>query len=63
MSDQTAKYVDGLYEDLRDPAEAVAYLSAAIEDDDPQIFRLALRDVADAWKVELGHRTNSEQKS
>ncbi len=48
MSELTAKYVDGLYEDLRDPAEAAAYLNAAVEDGDQQGFLLALRDVAEA---------------
>ncbi|MBP7961587.1 MAG: putative addiction module antidote protein [Caldilineaceae bacterium] len=48
MSELTAKYVDGLYEDLRDPIEAAAYLNAAVEDGDQQGFLLALRDVAEA---------------
>jgi len=48
MSELTAKYVDGLYEDLGDPVEAAAYLNAAVEDGDQQVFLLALRDVAEA---------------
>jgi len=48
MSELAVKYVDGLYEDLRDPDEAAAYLNAAVEDGDQQVFLLALRDVAEA---------------
>jgi probable addiction module antidote protein len=40
---------DYLNESLKDPKEAVAYLNAALEDDDRRVFLLALRDVADAW--------------
>jgi len=37
-----------LDEDLRAPTEAVAYLNACLEDGDPEVFLLALRDVARA---------------
>jgi probable addiction module antidote protein len=33
------------YKGLGDPVEATAYLNAALEDEDPRIFLLALRDV------------------
>jgi len=33
---------------LADPEEAAAYLNAALEDGDQQVFLLALRDVAEA---------------
>lgn len=42
-------YEDLLLEDLKEPAEAAAYLEAAIEEDDPAVFLLALRQVAQAW--------------
>jgi probable addiction module antidote protein len=42
------RYEDVLDEDLEDPTEAVGYLNACLEDDDPEIFLLALRDVARA---------------
>jgi probable addiction module antidote protein len=42
-------YKDGLFEDLRDPEFAVAYLNAALEEDAPDVFLLHLRDVAEAW--------------
>lgn len=32
-----------------DPQEAKLYLEAAMEDEDPQVFLLALKDVADAY--------------
>jgi probable addiction module antidote protein len=39
---------DVLDEDLKDPAEAPGYLNACLEDGDPEVFLLALRDVARA---------------
>ena len=39
-------YESDLNQDLADPREAAAYLTAAIEDGDRQVFLLALRDVA-----------------
>ena len=41
-------YDDYLIESLKDPKEAEAYLNAALEDEDPRVFLLALRDVAAA---------------
>ena len=41
-------YEEVLLEDLKDPAEAAAYLEAALEDKDPSVFLLALRQVAQA---------------
>jgi probable addiction module antidote protein len=41
-------FEDVLDEHLRDPAEAVGYLNACLEDGDPEVFLLALRDVARA---------------
>jgi len=37
-----------LIESLRDPGEAERYLNAALEEDDPELFLLALRNVAEA---------------
>lgn len=51
MSEVTVKYEDGLLADLIDPAEAAAYLDAAIEDGDQQTFLLALRDVTEAHRI------------
>src|SRR5438445_12500553 len=41
-------YHPELIEALRDPREAAEYLSAALEDGDPEGFLLGLRDVAEA---------------
>lgn len=51
MSEITVKYEDSLRAALTDPDEAAAYLNAAIEDGDPEVFLLALRDVAEARGV------------
>lgn len=48
MNNISVPYEDGLHVDLQDPAEAAAYLNAAIEEGDQQVFLLALRDVAEA---------------
>lgn len=39
-------YEEHLDEVLQDDEEALAYLNAALADDDPDVFLLALRDVA-----------------
>ncbi|HWS03909.1 MAG TPA: addiction module antidote protein [Gammaproteobacteria bacterium] len=44
----SAAYEEVLLEDLKDPTEAAAYLEAALEDADPSVFLLALRQVAQA---------------
>jgi probable addiction module antidote protein len=41
-------YQDSLLESLTDASEAAAYLNAALEDGDNEVFLLALRNVADA---------------
>ena len=48
MSALTARYEEGLHEALLDPAEAAAYLNAALTDGDVDGFLLALRDVAES---------------
>jgi probable addiction module antidote protein len=45
----TRDYNISLYEELQDPAFAVAYLNAALEEDSQDVFLLHLRDVAEAW--------------
>lgn len=45
---QTKKYKEHLLKSLEDPKEAAAYLDACLEDEDPHIFLLALKDVAEA---------------
>jgi DNA-binding phage protein len=36
---------------LQDPERAVSYLQSALEENDPDVFQLALRDVAEAQGV------------
>ena len=43
------KYHEELIESLKKPAEAAAYLTAALEENDQEVFLLALRDVAEAY--------------
>ncbi len=45
---RSKSYQQALIEALKDPLEAQEYLNAALEDDDPEVFLLALRDVAEA---------------
>ena len=48
MSKTTENYEDGLKESLLNPEEAAAYLSAALEENDQEVFLLALRDITEA---------------
>lgn len=41
-------YTAVLEERLKNPAEAAAYLNAALEDEDYRVFLMAIRDVANA---------------
>ena len=41
-------YQDSLKESLKDPKEAEAYLNASLDENDPELFLLALRHVAEA---------------
>jgi len=50
MPKRTRSYRESLLEDLRDPAEAALYLNAAIEDS-PEMFLIALKDVAEAKEI------------
>lgn len=45
---KSKSYTDFLFERLKDPKEAAAYLNAALEDSDPGVFLIALRDIAQA---------------
>ncbi len=48
MMANSKNYQDSLLESLADANEAAAYLNAALEDGDNEVFLLALRNVADA---------------
>jgi probable addiction module antidote protein len=46
---KSKSYQSNLLESLKDPTEAVEYLNAALEDGEPEVFLLALRDVVDSY--------------
>ncbi len=48
MNLTTANYETGLKAALADPEEAAAYLNAALEENDQEVFLLALRDITEA---------------
>lgn len=48
MEQITANYEDGLKATLLNPDEAAAYLDSALEENDQEVFLLALRDIAEA---------------
>jgi probable addiction module antidote protein len=48
MSKTSTSYQEGLIKDLANPDEAAAYLNAALEDGDKEVFLMALRDIAEA---------------
>lgn len=48
MRKKSKPYKDFLFERLKNPEEAAAYLNAALEDNDPGVFSIALRDIAQA---------------
>jgi len=46
---KSRNYKNHLVESLKDPTEAAEYLNAALEDGEPEVFLLALRDVVDSY--------------
>lgn len=48
MMPRSRSYQEDLFEALRDPEEAKEYLNAALEDVNPEVFVLALKDVVEA---------------
>ncbi len=58
-------YKEDLLIALRDPEEAREYLNAALEDENPEIFLLALRDVVEANSTmsEVAKGTNRNRES
>ena len=62
----TEPYRNHLVQSLKeDPGEAARYLSACLEDEDPRMFLIALRDVADAYGGvrSLANRTGLNRES
>lgn len=62
---KSKSYQEELVKDLQDPSEAGEYLNAALEDEDPEIFLLALRDVAEAHggMTRLSERTHLNREN
>ena len=62
---RTRSYKDDLLKALTDPTEAREYLNAALEDENPEVFLLALRDVVEANSTmsELARATNRNRES
>ena len=62
---RTRSYKDDLLKALTDPEEAREYLNAALEDENPEVFLLALRDVVEANSTmsELARATNRNRES
>lgn len=62
---RSRSYRDDLLRALTDPEEAREYLNAALEDENPEVFLLALRDVVDANSTmsELARATNRNRES
>lgn len=48
MNQNTTSYEEGLKASLINPDEAAAYLNAALEENDQEVFLLALRDITEA---------------
>lgn len=48
MENKNTQYQQDLIDSLKDPVEAAAYLNAAIEEGEKEVFLLALRNVAEA---------------
>jgi probable addiction module antidote protein len=62
---RSTAYQAALVESLRDPGEAEDYLNAALEEDDPELFLLALRNVAEAQGgvAQLAEKTKLNRES
>lgn len=58
-------YQADLIESLRDPREAEEYLNAALEEEDPELFLLALRNVTEAQGgvAQLAEKTKLNRES
>ncbi len=62
---KSRSYRDDLLKSLRDPEEAKEYLNAALEDENPEVFLLALKDIVDAntSMSKLAQATNRNRES
>lgn len=53
MTKKHRNYEESLFEALKDPQEALAYLNAALLDEDERVFLLALKDVFAAQGIDI----------
>jgi probable addiction module antidote protein len=62
---KSRSYDETLNEVLDDPAEAAAYLNVALEEGDPAVFLLALKDVANVHGgvAKVAHAANLNRES
>jgi len=62
---KSRSYHEDLIESLQNPREAEAYLNAALEEEDPELFLLALRNVAEAQGgvTQLAEKTKLNRES
>ena len=62
---RSRSYQEDLLKALQNPEEAKEYLNAALEDANPEVFFLALRDVVEANKdlAKVKMKTNSKGES
>jgi probable addiction module antidote protein len=64
MNKAAQKYEKNLMEDLQDSFEAAEYLNAALEDGSPEVFLMALKDVAQAKGIsEIARETNLNREN
>jgi DNA-binding phage protein len=61
---RSRSYQEDLFDALKDPEEAKEYLNAALEDVNPEVFLLALKDVMEANKkvVRVVDKVNNENE-
>lgn len=59
--EKSKAYQADLIESLHEPREAEAYLNAALEEEEPELFLLALRNVAEAWRSGAACRQDKAQ--
>ena len=62
---KSKSYHEDLIESLQNPREAEEYLNAALEEEDPELFLLALRNVAEAQGglAQLAEKTKLNRES
>ena len=64
MTKTSISYKEGLKKDLTNPDEAAAYLNAALEDGEEEVFLLALRDIAEARQLtKVAKETNLNREN